>query len=222
MKAKVIDLQVFKKQKAVAAINQEKQARIEGKKTEKAQEIIEALSQGETVKAAVAANEFAALDQPKRTPAYCDPENETKGSKYEANKSKSLTALAKLMRQDIKDAKMRGQLPKSVKVSVRTSRYSGGGSIDVSITALPEGQNLYSHDYIKATNNLTEPPPYGEPISQYSEAVTGWIEVLKQIHGAYNRDNSDSMTDYFDVNYYGSVGIDCDLRFARKEIEVKA
>ena len=35
-----------------------------------------------------------------------------------------------------------------------------------------------------------------------------WLEiqeVLKQIHDSYNFDDSDSMTDHFHVNYYGSI-----------------
>lgn len=64
-------------------------------------------------------------------PAYCDPENERRGCKYEATKGASLTDLAKRMRGDIKAARKSGAIPDGVKISVRARYFSGGGSIDI-------------------------------------------------------------------------------------------
>jgi|GEM_PF-1869061 len=143
------------------------------------------------------------------TPAYCDPSNEFKGSKYEATKSMSSTEISKLIREDIKSAKKRGQLPGTLKVSVKTDYFAGGSSIDLKITALPDGQTLISPEWIVATDNGKNGNYHGVP--RYTPPVQRWIDLLKEIHSSYNRDNSDSMSDYFSVNYYGDVSIDWKL-----------
>ena len=138
-------------------------------------------------------------------PAYCDPANEFKGSKYEATKRMSTPEIAKLIREDIKAAKKRGQLPAALKLSVRSDSFSGGSSIDIVIKALPEGQQLFNPEWMKATDNGKKYNEHNLP--RYTKTVRGWIELLKEIHRSYNRDNSDHMTDYFSVNYYGDVSV---------------
>lgn len=142
-------------------------------------------------------------------PAYCDPSNEFKGSKYEATKRLSTPEISKLIREDIKSAKKRGQLPAGLKVSVRSDSFSGGSSIDIRITAIPEGQQLFNPEWAEATDNGRRYNERG--LQRYTKAVQGWIDLLKEIHRSYNRDNSDSMSDYFSVNFYGDVTVDWKL-----------
>jgi hypothetical protein len=152
-------------------------------------------------------------------PRYCDPENEWKGERYEEGGHLDVKDIAKLMRRDIREAIKAGDLPKGIKTSVRISRYSGGRSIDISVTALPEGFVWYTDEYAIETKGFTRPADRysgwdGEMLSKKADKV---LEVLKKIHDAYNRDNSDSMVDYFDRSYYGSASIGWKLDYEIRE-----
>lgn len=139
-------------------------------------------------------------------PAYSNPENETRGEKYEATAGLRLVDIAKRMRQDIAAAKKGGRLPKALKASVRCSR---GSAIDLFLTALPENFRVYTREYVDATKNFTASPGHEFHLrhSTHTDDFTAILEILTEIHDAYNRDNSDSMSDYFDRRYYGSVGV---------------
>lgn len=118
------------------------------------------------------------------------------GSKYRQTTHLPRTEIAKLMRADVKALR----LPKGFKVSVRCKQYSGGGSIDIRLTAVPEGFLLIasvSDDYMQR-RTLT---PAAQRI----------LDDLKSIHSAYLYDDSDSMTDYFNCRYYGHAEIEGDL-----------
>lgn len=151
---------------------------------------------------------------PKFMPAYCDPANETRGSKYEATRNLPLTEVAKRMRDDIKELK----LAKGFKVSVRVRHHS---SIDIDVTQVPEGFRYYSDKYASWCKQFPHadyraPMPVAERHSgQYNELKA----KLQRIHDAYNRDNSDSMVDYFDVRYYGHAEISGAWKGGKAEIE---
>jgi hypothetical protein len=66
-------------------------------------------------------------------------------------------------------------------------------------------------EYLEATGNLTHPPEeYGVFIHDtcYTAPVAAVLDVLRSIHTAYQRDNSDIQGDYYHVRYAGDVGID--------------
>jgi hypothetical protein len=135
-------------------------------------------------------------DQPLHIPAYCDPANEVRGAAYDRNLD--VKEIAKRMRQAIKD-----EVP-GVKVRVRIQRYSGGQAIDVSLDAGPFNceplipmQEWYEQNDIQGIRR-----PWKE---NYGPEMVEAMAKIKEIHGRWNRDNSDSMSDYFDVNYYGSI-----------------
>jgi hypothetical protein len=151
----------------------------------------------------------AAQDDAERPP-YVD--TRVYGSKYEQAKNMGLAEIAKLMRQDIKLARKIGQkaaepgavavpdpiadMPAQIKVSITSRYYSGGGSIDIRVKNIPEAwgfvqvPDMYRPDVMR-----TVPSP----------AFGALLVELRVIHFAYNYDNSDIMTDYFDNNYLGSV-----------------
>jgi hypothetical protein len=148
---------------------------------------------------------------PKFMPAYCDPTNETRGAKYEATRNLSRVEIAKRMRADIKAL----GLPAGFKVSVTCQSYSGGGSIDIRVTAVPENFRYYTD---KAASWLKQFPhaEHRMPMHWEDALHSEWREVrdtLKRVHSSYNRDNSDSSVDYFDTRYYG--GVDLDWQLAR-------
>lgn len=155
---------------------------------------------------------------PKFMPSYCDPENEVRGAKHEATKSLDITEIAKRMRADIKAL----NLAKGFKFAVRTQRYSGGQSIDISITAVPEDFRTMSEKaatWCKQFPNAEHRMPLSAT-DQHSEAYNELMGKLNRIHAAYNRDNSDSMVDYFDRRYYGSVGLDWRISHDLRKAEI--
>jgi len=147
-------------------------------------------------------------------PAYCDPNNEWRGTKHDATEQLTLTEIAKRIRTDIKEAIKAGRLPKGLQVSITTNRYTGGGSINARITALPENMPVYASWYLQERRDDPHSRPWREGESIYSDPLTHIMDTVKELHGAYNRDNSDSMTDYFDRRYYGHVGLDWQLERA--------
>ncbi|WP_142850693.1 hypothetical protein [Telmatospirillum sp. J64-1] len=154
------------------------------------------------------------------SPAYCDPANEVRGAKYDATKGLSRKEIAARIRADIKEAQKAGKIDKGVKVSVRTSTYSGGGSIDLTVTALPESFRLWSPEYVAwVQENPHDPYPPFAYTDQRSGEYNALMETLRSIQQAYNRDNSDSMSDYFDCRFYGDVSLDWRLEAERRKAE---
>lgn len=117
----------------------------------------------------------------------------------------SATEIAKLMRKDIKEAQKRGQIPTFAKICVRVYHHS---SIEITVTQW-QG-SAYTEEY-KAIANQYSVLKHMH-IQRYTDALQTTMQVLEDIHCAYNRNNSDTTTDYFDVNYYGVVKVDYNLR----------
>lgn len=132
------------------------------------------------------------------------------GNKYEETKDLDVADIAKLVRKDIADAKKSGALPKGLKTSVKISRYAGGQSLRVIIKDLDD-MDIFTQgakDHIKETGCIFQ----YRPIDTYNEKFVQMKKTLEAIHESYNFDKSDSMTDYFHVNYYGQVELDYELK----------
>lgn len=114
------------------------------------------------------------------------------GSRYDS--ALSTTEIAKKVREWVK------KTYPDWKFSVRSEYYSMGSSIHVTLMEAPfevystsEKHNFYPSDRCK--NEIT-PEAY-----QVLKDVWDYVE-------SYNHDNSDPMTDYFDVNFhFSSIGI---------------
>lgn len=117
-----------------------------------------------------------------------------KGSKYVAGRPTK--EIARFVRQDIKDGIKSGEFPKGLKCSIRYRSFSGGSSIECDVVALPSGFKVYND----------------EALSSYSQEYLELQGKLKALVQAYRYDDSDSMVDYFDVNFYGGY-FDLDYRF---------
>jgi hypothetical protein len=124
------------------------------------------------------------------------------GAKYRATEELSRVQVAALIRGEIKAAVKAGALPKT-KYSVRVSSYAGGGSIDVHI-ALPEGMKMYAKDRLLADH--FRPHDFSR-LYWKSEEARALEAKVEAIVSAYNFDDSDSMTDYFHVRFYGRVEV---------------
>lgn len=117
---------------------------------------------------------------------------EFKGSKYEVNKDLSTTEIAKLIRKEIKE-----RFP-NIKVSVHTEYFANGSSIDVWVQDAgfnPINPKWNPRDY--------STPMHINPI--YTEQGKQLLKDLEAIVNQYNRDNSDTQIDYFDVSFYSDV-----------------
>lgn len=141
-----------------------------------------------------------ATSAPKHVPAYSDPENERRGPKYEARLSTK--EVAARVRKEIRTAIKTGELPKGLKVSVRYESFAGGSAIRVAVTAWQGGRILNPE---RLRLEWEDPHAYvtDRDCPRYTPEATALLEKLSSYAEAYKRDNSDSMSDYFDVNFYG-------------------
>jgi len=163
------------------------------------------------------------------------------GYKYETGGKLDTAAIAKLIRADVKTAVSEGLLPARWSYSVKIDRFAGGSSIDVSVKncadawvecpgyklgsqqELPSGgwtATACGNPWCKA-GGIHKDKPGAELHNVLSEEARAAKMTLERIHGAYNHDGSDLMTDYWDVNYYGHVHFQ-DASSAKWEAENKA
>jgi len=115
------------------------------------------------------------------------------------------TEIAKAMRADIKRAVAKGTLPDGPTYSVTSEHYSGGQSINITVRgwsgAWVDCDGSCTSYWCSARNDS----PHASAHKVLNPAARRAQIVLERIHGAYNHDGSDTMTDYFDVRYYGQV-----------------
>lgn len=132
------------------------------------------------------------------------------GERYAETKSLRLTEIAKLIRAEVKLARKLAKLPTApgalkladaigdapaeIKISVRTEYYSGGGAINVSLSGIPQEWGWEMRE-----------DRYGYVCEMPTPALKALAEAIKAIMNSYNYDGSDTMTDYFDVRFYGHV-----------------
>lgn len=132
------------------------------------------------------------------------------GAKYDP--SRSLTDIAKMIREEIKFLRKIGNLesdgtvaipspiadmPASIKVSVRQPHY---GSINITLSGIPA-----EWGWVRGTDHRE--CWRGEHWMR-TPALEALLKELKALMNAYNYDHSDIMTDYFDVRFYGSTDVD--------------
>ncbi len=135
------------------------------------------------------------------------------GDKYADTRTLDLTDIAKLIRAEVKlsrkIAKVTatpgavkvadpiGDAPAAIKVSVRTQYYAGGGSINVRLSNIPADWGWT--DWPDESYTDRRPRKIATP------ALGAFATAIRQVMDAYNYDGSDTMTDYFDVRFYGHV-----------------
>lgn len=120
----------------------------------------------------------------------------------------SLTAeIAAKIRADIRQAIKDGHLPCICRVSVRKVRCS---RLDVDILALPF--NPYNPERVALDTRRGGGDWLHTPI--FTPAGRRVLDILEAIVDQYRYDHSDSMTDYFDSNFWRFVGIDRDAKRA--------
>ncbi len=157
----------------------------------------------------------------------------TYGPKHE--KDLDIVAIAKRLRAEIKAAVKAGELPKC-KYNVRISRYNGGQSMNILIKDYPG--TIYNQRHLKLTHEIDQGClgeagrarhrdlwDERETLTRYTKDLLDLIKALEKLVDQWNYDGSDSQTDYFHVNYYSHVDIDCDqahTEWERVTGEIKA
>ncbi len=129
----------------------------------------------------------------------------TFGAKY--NAKLTLTEIAKAYRADLKAAQKRGELPKGLKVSVRTEYGSTSGSINATVTALPEGMRAHNPAWL-VQQQQGKYVPYGQEKPRFTPEFGAFLRTLEAMLQAYNHDGSQIEYDHFDVRFYGHVRVD--------------
>lgn len=126
------------------------------------------------------------------------------GSKFD--KSLTTKEIAARVRKEIKGAVKSSELPKA-KYSVRIDSYSMGSSINIAIKAVPFAVLNPKRVVLEAGDLSYLWRSYNVEARYTAEAAT-ILERVEQMLQSYNFDDSDSMTDYFHVNFYGHVKFD--------------
>lgn len=155
-------------------------------------------------------NECARIDNP--APDYAT----TYGSNYD--RQLDIKEIAKIIRKEIRLRVKTGALPQ-IKASVRIDRFAGGQSIDIYIKETDFPVLNPERVRFEQENPHSLPPAKLDIYTPMGRQVLDTLEALLQ---SYNFDGSDSMTDYFHVNFYGHASYECDLtRKQRAEILIE-
>lgn len=144
-------------------------------------------------------------------------ETKSTGSKY--NRDLDITEIAKLIRKDIAQAIKDGLLPE-IKTSVRIERFSMGQAIRLSVKSVPAWFRIWTREFVAFEVATDGRRCYDH--ERFTPAARACLRRLSSIMAAYNYDDSDSTTDHFDVNFYGSPEFDYRLtRTDREAIEAE-
>lgn len=158
----------------------------------------------------------------------------TYGYRYREQDGLSTAQIAKLIRADIKTAINEGLLPERWRYSVRSERFAGGTSIDITVRDCADawtecdgtanGGLTGCRNPWCAAGGIHKDKPGASAHDVLTDEAQAAKITLERIHGAYNHDGSDSMVDYFDVNYYGQVDFESadSARFRAREQARKA
>ena len=133
------------------------------------------------------------------------------GAKYAATERLGVAEISKLIRDEIKvirkaakatplgtqDGALKnidpiGDAPADLKISVRSAHFSGGCSIDITLTNIPDAWKIPVERH-------------GYASWDQSAELTALVRELKNLMNAYNYDGSDRQADYWNVRFYDGI-----------------
>lgn len=118
--------------------------------------------------------------------------------------------IAKRVRADIKTAIKAGALP-AIKSTVRVSRYAGGQSLTITISGVPSDLQVENADRLAFMAEHPDFQAWNLPVNvreKYSPEFSAALATLRGIVAVYNWDESDHLTDHFDVNFYAHYRVE--------------
>jgi len=121
------------------------------------------------------------------------------GSKFVAGMD--VAQVAKAIRADFKAAVKAHTLPADFKASVKISRFAGGCALDVFIQGGTTG--CFNPEYWKNLNKFGAERP-----SRFTADGSALLAAVEAICKAYQRYESDAMSDYHNTNFYLNVQYD--------------
>ena len=132
----------------------------------------------------------------------------TVGQKH-TNKWRSSADVARDVRSDLKAAYAEGLLPAGTTVSVTSDSYAGGQAIAVELRGLSDAD---TREPSRSWPDQIVPTPYANALTH----------MLDRIADAYNRQEIDSQTDYFNVSYWSRTSIETEHGRQYRERETAA
>ncbi|UTZ44617.1 hypothetical protein [Vibrio campbellii] len=149
-----------------------------------------------------------------------DPNEFTSGSIYGSEKIGDTKTIASRIRSFITSLRKAGRIPSGVKISVKKKSHK---AIGLELVDLPNGVALFNPAFLQFEIDNPNADYSLAPNPRYSEEVDNLIRFVEAYVDQFNYDNSDSMTDYFDVNFYGGrLDVEYHFKNARKVIELEA
>lgn len=127
--------------------------------------------------------------------------------------SRDLKLVAKDIRKDIACAVASGALP-AIVCGVTIKRYSGGQSLTIEVREVPASLVVLSVKRLRA--DILDPHTF-TPMPRHTERAREVLATLERIAAAYNRDRSDLMTDYHEVNFYAHVNFSYEIESAERK-----
>ncbi|MEU7631736.1 hypothetical protein AB0C34_17360 [Nocardia sp. NPDC049220] len=137
-----------------------------------------------------------------RVPEYCKTSVIAKAVREDIKLAQKIAKQAGKA-DDLKIVDPIGDAPAEITISVRTSTYSGGSSIDIYLKNIPQEWGW-----------TVDEDQWGYEREMPSPALCALADELKAVMNAYNHNGSDIITDYFDVRFYGHVMSDSGLILA--------
>ena len=133
-----------------------------------------------------------------------DPYASHTGDLYDSDATPAQNA--RTIRRLIKEAVKAGTIP-AVKWSVKTSTYSGGASIRITMCDLPEGVEVFSEGYVRFIN--------GGPVSEegcYHASLRAILDSVEAIAERVQYKRTQALTDYCNTNAFLFVEVDGSIR----------
>lgn len=128
------------------------------------------------------------------------------GPKYAGYRDAS--EICKDVRTDLKAATAANYLPAGLKYSVTNDKYSGGQAINVTVQGVTDEDRTLGSTDLNRHGEIADLPEVKE-LQKRVEAITN----------AYNRQDIDSQSDYYNVSYSGRAEIETDRDLAFRERE---
>jgi len=131
-----------------------------------------------------------------------------KGRKYQETRDMDIAEIAKLIRNDIRDAIRKKRLPAHPKYSVTIERYSMGQSVTVRV------KNILPLRILNEETVIDELSYKSFRGSRFNQTGRNMENILTDICRHYDFNESDSMTDYFHSRFHVSVSLETDPEYS--------